>query len=273
MDEILEARDAIQNADAILISAGAGMGVDSGLPDFRGNEGFWKAYPFAKKHGLSFSSMANPEWFAIDARTAWAFYGHRLNLYRETVPHQGFTDLLQYCQDNDKSHFVFTSNVDGQFQKAGFAADNILECHGSIHALQCSAPCSDRVWPADDANIEVDFEAFQAVGDLPRCQCGAVARPNILMFGDWQWVADAVDAQHQRFERWLHSLRTSSANLVVIEMGAGTAVPTVRYTSEKVSAGFDGPLVRINVREAHGPDHCISISMGAQAAVASILNA
>ncbi len=62
------------------------MGVDSGLPDFRGAEGFWRAYPVMAKLGLSFEEMANPAWFQTDPHLAWAFYGHRLNLYRRTQP-------------------------------------------------------------------------------------------------------------------------------------------------------------------------------------------
>ncbi len=88
-----EAKKIIKEAEVILITAGAGMGVDSGLPDFRGNEGFWKAYPIVAKLGYSFAQMANPAWFKTEPKLAWAFYGHRLNLYRETTPHNGFKML------------------------------------------------------------------------------------------------------------------------------------------------------------------------------------
>ena len=71
---IKKAREIIEEADAIMIAAGAGMGVDSGLPDFRGKEGFWRAYPIAKKLGLSFQDLANPYWFKKDPYLAWAFY-------------------------------------------------------------------------------------------------------------------------------------------------------------------------------------------------------
>jgi hypothetical protein len=54
--------------------------------------------------------------------------------------------------------FVFTSNVDGQFQKAGFAEDRVSECHGSIHHLQCLDGCHDGIWPADDFDPELDEE-------------------------------------------------------------------------------------------------------------------
>ncbi len=74
-------------ADSLLLAAGAGIGVDSGLPDFRGPQGFWRAYPGLKKSGLRFEQIANPEHFHSDPTLGWGFYGHRLKLYRETQPH------------------------------------------------------------------------------------------------------------------------------------------------------------------------------------------
>ena len=146
---IEEAARVIREADALLISAGAGMGVDSGLPDFRGNEGFWKAYPPYRKLGASFVEMANPRGFVSDPEFAWGFYGHRLNLYRETEPHDGFERLLEIGSAKPGGYFVFTSNVDGQFRKAGFDEERIAECHGSIHHLQCVTGHSDEIWSAE----------------------------------------------------------------------------------------------------------------------------
>jgi NAD-dependent SIR2 family protein deacetylase len=91
--DVRRAAEAIKSADALLICAGAGMGVDSGLPDFRGTQGFWRAYPVLARLGVSFEEMANPRWFKEDPALAWAFYGHRLNLYRGTAPHSGFSRL------------------------------------------------------------------------------------------------------------------------------------------------------------------------------------
>ena len=75
MDEsaVQDAVEAIRGTEALLIGAGAGMGVDSGLPDFRGNQGFWKAYPPYQKLGLDFVSLANPRWFRDDPSLAWGF--------------------------------------------------------------------------------------------------------------------------------------------------------------------------------------------------------
>jgi len=68
--KVREAAEALNAAEALLITAGAGMGVDSGLPDFRGNQGFWRAYPAIAKLGLSFEQMANPAWFGKDPHLA-----------------------------------------------------------------------------------------------------------------------------------------------------------------------------------------------------------
>ena len=103
----------IAQADALLITAGAGMSVDSGLPDFRGGQGFWRAYPPLEKLRISFEEMAQPHWFDSQPEMAWAFYGHRQQLYRGTKPHLGFAMLLDWGRAMRGGYFVVTSNVDG----------------------------------------------------------------------------------------------------------------------------------------------------------------
>ena len=170
------------------------MGVDSGLPDFRGPEGFWRAYPAYRKLGVRFEEMANPRWFDRDPQFAWGFYGHRLQLYRDTVPHAGFKRCLELA--NGRPTWVFTSNVDGQFQRAGFPADRVVEVHGSIHHLQCCRPCHFDIWSANKVKVEIETERFTMTSSLPQCpRCNGVARPNILMFGDGAFVDDRTDAQ------------------------------------------------------------------------------
>ena len=183
-DLVRAAADALREAEALLIGAGAGMGVDSGLPDFRGPEGFWKAYPPFR--GMAFADVSNPHWFQADPALAWGFFGHRLHLYRAAVPHPGFEVLRRWGERMPLGSFVFTSNVDGQFQKAGFPEDRVLECHGSVHHLQCTRKCGRGIWPADGVEVDVDAATIRARSAPPTCPaCGAVARPNVLMFGDW----------------------------------------------------------------------------------------
>lgn len=237
--DITAAAQLIRQADGLLIGAGAGMGVDSGLPDFRGNTGFWKAYPFLGKARIPFIQIADPAAFANNPQLAWGFYGHRLQLYRDTLPHKGFQILKEFAASMTYGSFVFTSNVDGQFQKAGFLPETLLECHGSIHYLQCTAPCSHAIWSADNVSVVIDRENCRWEAKLPLCpECGALARPNILMFNDWAWVSDRTDLQSGRFNQWRQTVR----HPVVIEIGAGLAIPVVRRFCESAGA----PLIRIN---------------------------
>jgi NAD-dependent SIR2 family protein deacetylase len=259
---IKQAATAIKNADNLLICAGAGMGVDSGMPDFRGNDGFWKAYPPFKRLGLQFREIATPKWFETDPHLAWGFYGHRLNLYRATTPHEGFQILQRFCEG--KSHFVFTSNVDGHFQKAGFSSLRIIEFHGSIHHIQpvkYSSHSSAKIWSAESVEVVVSESTFRAADPLPCMpETNDLARPNVLMFSDSKWVSKRTDEQQRRENQWLTGL---SGTNVVIEMGAGIAVPSVRYHSEQFVNQFGGTLIRINPREAHGPQGTISLECGA----------
>jgi len=265
-----KAKQLLEACDALFITAGAGMGVDSGLPDFRGVEGFWNAYPKAKELGLKFEEMANPEWFESDPQLAWAFYGHRLHLYRDTRPHEGFNRLLELSNTKKYGSFVFTSNVDGQFQISGFTEDQMMECHGSIHQLQCIDNCQGMLWSSDETYIEID-EGFKAKEPLPSCPyCRAMARPNILMFGDYGWEYARTDGQRERLATWLDRLESEGVTLAIVEMGAGTAVPTVRHTSEQIAERFDIPLIRINPRESFGAE--IELPMGALEALFQILD-
>jgi NAD-dependent SIR2 family protein deacetylase len=272
-DSFARAARALREADALLVLAGAGMGVDSGLPDFRGDTGFWKAYPPFAKLGLRFVDLASPRWFADDPELAWGFYGHRLNLYRETAPHRGFATLLSWARAKPAGAFVFTSNVDGHFQRAGFDPARIVECHGAIETSQCATPCGPALFPSAAA-VAVDPERFRAARPLPACpRCDGLARPNVLMFGDGEWIGDRTDEQRARLAAWLGELTGARARLALIEVGAGTSVPTVRLTSEALARRTGATLVRINPREPEAPPGAIGLAMGALAALDALVNA
>lgn len=268
---ITAAARAIESASAIFIGAGAGMGVDSGLPDFRGPEGFWKAYPAFR--GKSFEDISNPVWFVDDPEQAWGFFGHRLGLYRNTEPHAGFAKLLEWCNASSLGYFIYTSNVDGHFQRAGFDPDHVYECHGSIHHLQCTREC-DGLWPADDVSVVVNAESIRAESTLPKCpSCGELARPNILMFYDDYWNSSRTARQRARMQSWLHEVEYGSwmagkpnSTVVILEFGAGTQIPTVRHACETRK----GQLIRINPRDTSAPEDAIVLPIGAMEAIERI---
>ena len=265
----------VREADALVIAAGAGMGVDSGLPDFRGDTGFWQAYPALGQAGLNFRDIASAENFDHDAQLAWGFYGHRLKLYRDTKPHQGFAILQKWAQSKAAGAFVYTSNVDGQFQKAGFAEDELEECHGSIHHLQCAQHCTGDVVSAQALQPQVDEQQCRWQGALPSCpQCGAVLRPNIFMFNDAHWADGRSYAQERRLIARLQQWQQQGIKPLVIELGAGQALATVRHFSAGICRQFaavDAALLRINVRESEVARPLdVGLAMGALAALTAV---
>lgn len=218
-----------------------------------------------------FASVASPRTFHDQPDLAWGFYGHRLIVYRKTAPHAGFALLREWGERMPRGYRVFASNVDGQFQKAGFSQDHIYECHGSIHFLQCLEPCSDDIWSADAFAPTVDEAQCSLDGPMPRCpHCGRLARPNVYMFGDVGWIEARAQRQIARLETWLSPVHRP----LVIELGAGTAIPSVRHFSHRVVHDFGGRLIRINPREFAVPTALdIGLHTGALAGLTQIAHA
>jgi NAD-dependent SIR2 family protein deacetylase len=223
-----------------------------------------------KKLGLDFADMANPKWFAINPSLAWAFYGHRLNLYTDTTPHNGFKMLLELVKTKNNNYFIFTSNVDGQFQKAGFDENKIYEVHGSIHHLQCTKNCNNKIWEAKDEYIEVDMDKFEAI-NIHLCEdCGAIARPNILMFGDFGWNYKRANKQNAKYNKWLK--QNKNKNIAIVEIGAGKDIPTIRSEDNLLSKKYTNTkLIRINPRDFNVDGDDISIALGGLEGLREIL--
>lgn len=261
------AAEMIINATGLLFTAGAGMGVDSGLPNFRGQQGFWKAYPSLARRRVSFKSVARAYTFKGHPRLAWGFYGHGLNLYRSVTPHSGFGILKRWGDAMADGYGVFTSNVDGHFQRAGLVDGPVCEQHGSIHYLQCSERCADHLWTADDFSPQVDEETCLLVNDLPHCpQCGAVARPNIMMFDDFHVLPTRQERQALELKRFLDQCQ----RLVVIEIGAGKTIATVRRFGEKVAHQHQGRLIRINPVDFKAPPRAMGLATSARSGLEAI---
>ncbi|MBA3532057.1 MAG: NAD-dependent deacetylase [Ardenticatenales bacterium] len=261
--ELRRAVSAVQAADALLITAGAGMGVESGLPDFRSSPGAWQDYPALAHLKLQYEQLATPRWFAQDPALAWGFYWHKLQRYRRATPHAGFDLLRGWAEAKPHGYFVFTSNVDGHFQKAGFDPERVVECHGSLHHLQCTMRCTDSLWSAEELALVIDETTWRTLPPLPSCPiCGGLARPNVLLFDDDGWVHDRSEAQAARLDRWLVQGQEDSARLVIIECGAGVIVPSVRRYSERLVAQ-GATLIRINPQDCQVPRQQIALRMGA----------
>jgi len=259
---IRRAADAIASAEALLIGAGAGMSVDSGIPSYRlaPNE-------VGSPQGLL--GALNPMLFTTAPELAWGRAGRQLSLFRETTPHVGYEILLRWSQRAAQGAFVVTSNVDGMFQRAGFPEARILEGHGSLHFIQCTTPCGPEVWSAKPWLPRFAGTSEYAEPPLPTCsRCGAGARPNIFMFGDQYFNGGRAETQAAALERWLQTIRGHT--LTIVECGAGTAVPTIRRKCEDYARLPHASHIRINPFESQADDTTIQLPLPAAEALQRI---
>ena len=250
--------DLIDSADAVVIFAGAGMSVDSGLNPFRGDDGLWtKAITIEGKTYNHLDLMSHPA-FIETPKLAWEFILNLKEKFEQTIPHEGYFKLLDRLKN--KEHFIITSNIDEHFLKTGFDENRIFECHGSINYMQCMDVIEREVW----LTPEIKTENFQLV-DLPTCpNCGSLCRPNVLLFGDWFWIPIRSTHQQIRFINWCREIQKTKKRIISIEIGAGKTIRTIRNAAESF-ASTTYPLIRVNPFdfETKKPNH-ISIKMNAK---------
>ena len=122
-----------------------------------------------------------------DPELAWGFYGHRLMLYRETEPHEGFAILHRWMSRMPRGGFVYTSNVDGHFQKAGFSPEQVYEVHGTIGAMQCLGECGAGIFSAEPHSVNVDHEHHagrSSLAEVPEVRrAGTAEHPHVRRLG------------------------------------------------------------------------------------------
>jgi len=245
--------DTLYSTDALIITAGAGASADSGVSTFRGDGGLWER---KGKSGYSFVDLAQPHWFESDPDIAWGFYGKRYLEYKEAKP--GIVYETLYSWAKDIPHFVFTSNVDKLFQRAGFKEENIFEIHGSISHIQSLKAGESSISELKGIEFSID-EKDRAVGYLPTCpDTGKIARPNICMFSDNTWDPRRSRSQEILYEDFLAK---HYKKILILEIGAGKIIPTVRWESERLARSNGATLIRVNTVDHDIPKDISGISV------------
>lgn len=223
----------IKDSSALLIVAGAGMGIDSGLPDYRGPNGLWNTWHPARKLKMRYEDLSTHQLFESDPSLAWGFQSYLTRLYHQLEPHQGYYLLLELGQRHFKNnYFVITSNVDSQFLRAGFHPEQLYEVHGTKRLWQCmNKACNKNHFPWEmtiDQLPEIDSETLYAKGPFPKCpHCGLMARPNVSFFKDFFFNEKQSQVQSSRLYNWLE--KNKRCKLVIIELGCGTSEHSIRF--------------------------------------------
>lgn len=267
-EKIQQFIDWLQYADLLMVHTGAGMSKDSGVPTYREDgAGEWGKVS-GEREGSIFEIM-NPTYMDEHPVYMWKRFARRSQQFKDLIPHQGYTILMDWIERFNLDYFFVTSNIDGQHLKAGATPDRVREVHGSIFYTQCSVPCHQEVWEGG-ANevVDVTNENLQPEG-LPKCpKCGKMSRPNVYMFRDHTYVPTRSKWQKSNLEKKLAEYE----KVLVLEIGSGPHVQTIRAMTRKVVREKNAKLIRINpdysdVRAPH-----MSVADGALATLSTVHN-
>jgi len=219
VEEIQHAGELIASSQFAVALTGAGVSTESGLPDFRSQDGLWRQYDP--------SEVATLSAFYTDPHRFYAFYRHRLALLREAQPNPAHYALAR-LEDLGKLHVVITQNVDGLHQQAG--SRRVLEVHGNLREAKCTG-CG-RIFP-----ISV-LDPFLERAEIPTCDsCGSALKPNVVLFEEM--------LPEEVFEEAEASCRRCDLLLVV---GSSLQVTPVAYLPH-VALRHGARLILVNTEE------------------------
>lgn len=221
----------LKTSKTCLFLTSAGMSADSNIPTFRDREGYWRNFPVFKERGLLPQELASPHSFRVRPQNSWAFYEWRRRNANENTPHKGYEVINRMINSFFHNSFVHTTNTDGYHIISGLDESKVLEVHGSMWRLQCMRgdACGYGVRQNRDVPLcGLEHETMSAE-NMPVCPvCGSLLRPNILMFGDFEYVEN--EYQYSNFQSFIDEGGVDLAFLV----GSSSQIPTNDYIAKRL---------------------------------------
>jgi len=236
----------------VLVLTGAGISAESGIPTFRGEEGYWKV----GSRNYQPEELATRKAFTKMPEEIWAWYLHRRSVCRRAEPNAAHGALVDLETALGDRFALVTQNVDGLHRRAGSSAERLFEIHGNIELTRCSEECTgagrDALAPLP-ASISLDWPRGKALGEeekrLLRCsRCGGWARPHVL------WFDEYYDEELFRSRSALALVEEASLLLVVGTSGQ-TTLPfqiVLRAASRRI------PIVVVNLDESPFSEHALA---------------
>lgn len=229
-DNIEKLKEKIRTADAIVIGAGAGLSTSSGF-DYAG-ERFEKYFlDFHKKYGIT--DMYSGGFYPYDTlEEYWAWWSRHILVSRYDCPvGKPYSDLLKLIKNKD--YFVLTTNVDHQFQRAGFDKNRLFYTQGDYGLWQCSKPCHDETYDNEEAvKAMVEQQKNMKIPTvlIPKCPvCGAPMTMNLRC--DNSFVQN--EGWYAAANRYDDFIRHSNSHILFLELGVGMNTPVLRSLSTR----------------------------------------
>jgi len=229
-------RELLDAPGLVLWLTGAGISAESGIPTFRGEEGYWKV----GSRNYQSEEMATQAAFQEMPEEVWAWYLYRRGVCRRAEPNAAHQALAAAERRGSERFLLVTQNVDGLHLRAGNSLDRTYQIHGNIDFMRCSRECLPAPVPMPET-VDVAWDKGRPVSDgeleALRCpDCGAPGRPHVL------WFDESYDEANFRFQSSIDAARRASLVVVVGTTGA-TSLPMHIGT---IAAQRGVPMVVVN---------------------------
>ena len=233
-DNIQKLKRALDECDAVVIGAGAGLSTSAGF--VYSGERFEKYFSdFGKRYG--FKDMYSGGFYPYKTpEEMWAYWSRYILINRYTdAPKPVYNELFDLVKDKD--YFVITTNVDHCFQKAGFDKKRLFYTQGDYGLFQCSAPCHDKTYENEEIvrrMVEEQKDMRIPTGLIPKCPvCGEPMTMNLR--SDDKFVED--EGWHEAAARYENFLRTRTGKVLFLELGVGYNTPgIIKYPFRQMTA-------------------------------------
>ena len=198
----------------LVVLTGAGVSAESGIPTFRGREGFWSV----GSQVYQAQELATNAFFARHPQAVWGWYLYRWSLCQRALANAGHVALAEMSQHCGNRLTLVTQNVDGLHRRAGSPEAQTFEVHGTLDRMRCSAACSRALVPTPTEFLDWERHRLPEAQESHRLhcqQCGAWMRPHVLWFDEYY--------EEAYFRSDSSADRVASADLLLVVGTSGAA--------------------------------------------------
>jgi NAD-dependent protein deacetylase/lipoamidase len=220
----------------VAVLTGAGVSAESGIPTFRGPEGYWTVG--SKEYRPE--QMATRAMFSIDPWEVWSWYLYRRAVCREASPNHGHLAVARIEEILGDRFRLITQNVDGLHLQAGNTGKRTFQIHGNLHFMRCATACTDGLFPipASVGVKERNEPLTQEEEDALCCpRCRGLARPHVLWFDEFY---------DEHFYRASSAIQWASQSDLLLVVGTAGATTLPMQIGEVVSQKPDAILIDVN---------------------------
>jgi NAD-dependent deacetylase len=217
-----------QSQGKIVVLTGAGISAESGIPTFRGPEGFWTV----GSRNYRPEEMATFAMFSRNPEIVWQWYLYRIGICRNAKPNSGHMAVVKMEKQLGDRFLLITQNVDGLHLRAGNSAEKTFQIHGNIETLRCSNECSKETYSIPETvGVSAFAQGFggsgkerqeslkeEEIGSLKCPKCKSWLRPHVL------WFDESYNEENYKFNSSIDAA-TSADMLLVVGTSGATNLP------------------------------------------------